>query len=79
MIDTPTIALIKKWLSAYDVPYIREATHIIKYHIKRKTTQKKVLVEYELISYVQIRSHGIFRLYLYINVIVSLTLGQDKA
>ena len=42
MIDTPTIALIKKWLSAYDVPYIKAATHIIKYHIKRKTTQKKV-------------------------------------
>jgi hypothetical protein len=42
MIDTPTIALIKKLLSAYDVPYIKAATHIIKYHIKRKTTQKKV-------------------------------------
>ena len=43
MIDTPTIALIIKWLSAYDVPYIKAATHIIKYHIKRKTTQVRFL------------------------------------
>ena len=66
MINNLTIVLIKKWLRAYDVPYIKAATQITKYHIKRKTTQKKftLLAEYVVILYVQIsRSHAIFRLF----------------
>ena len=53
---------------------------IFKYHIKRKTTQKKgtLLVGDELISYVQIQSQA-FLGHIVTLTTVSLPLGQVKA